>query len=90
MPYLLLLNHHSYIFRNDNRLGKRDLKFTVPDPGFPVGGHHLRRGVPTPNTAMFRRICLKDKTKELGPFMVRAGSTPLGAANGLNFDNVVY
>ena len=32
---------------------------TVADPGFPVGGGaNLVRGVPTPNVATFRKMCM--------------------------------
>ena len=31
---------------------------TVTDPGFPVWGRQPRRGAPTPEVAMFRKICM--------------------------------
>ena len=32
--------------------------YSVVDPGFPVGGRQPRRGAPTPEAAMFRKICM--------------------------------
>ena len=39
---------------------------SVADPGFPVGGHQPRRGVPTPEAATFQKICMS-KQKNLDP-----------------------
>ena len=36
----------------------RGLNLTVADPGFPIGGADLVGGTPTPEAAMFRKICM--------------------------------
>ena len=39
------------------------LYYSVADPGFPVGGgaNLVRGGAPTPNSAMFRKICVSKR-----------------------------
>ena len=38
-----------------------DLETLVADPGFPLGGGTNLVGVPTPNTATFRKICMSKR-----------------------------
>ena len=52
---------------------------SVADPGFPVGGRRPRRRAPTPEAAMFRKICMS-KRKNLDPWGGRAPAAPPGSA----------
>ena len=52
----------------------------VADPGFPMGGCQPHGGVPTPEVAMFQKICMS-KQKNLDPWGAHASGAPAGSAN---------
>ena len=53
--------------------------FAVADPGFPVGGRGLHRGVWTPEAVTFQKLCMS-KRKNWDPWG-RAQGTPPRTAN---------
>ena len=59
---------HKYVRLSDctTDMSSRCTFEAVADPGFPVGGCRHRRGVPTPEVGMFRKIYMS-KRKNLDP-----------------------